>query len=1279
MEIQPSDLFANEFVKNGNSVEPSPRFGDEDNDKDHNNLISSHQSSLIGKFYKQLNLPLQMKQQQQYIDDQEQENIYKQMQQQQQQQQQLNDFEIVIDKDNYELLTITSQNHHQRNSSLRKSQQMESNKNDGFNSPGQEDPHDFSFSQQLDNSSCIMDDQLSMTNQLINNTMTSQSLNNFNILESIQRKPKHSQFYENSNLESSSYANELDSFQMMQQSPPSNSQDAFKQFRTTMGGVQNQSLSQSRTQQNDYQTIDNHQQQSGVQIAFNQSLRQVESKWLDFQKWPESSPLRIELFSLEMQSIYGSYYRNKVKVSELINNLVKEESNRMAYIEAWKHKFRKTQRETMLAYIQTVEKNTEFLESLSTISKPQKSSQSSTSLNTNQSISKNQSIKSMKHQQSIEDLSPRQPPIMIQSQQHNYASTNNENRRKRAERGRSKTPPGELQTINSQQNKSTSSKLIPKLDLKTSININFAGIESQRNYQTQELQPHNKISSQISNDYQNSSFQSKNSHSPNYRMSQSYKNPFKKLVQQRQKLKQLQSPQQIRSPQQSKHNLNSSNKSPRQIENQIGSTSQNQQKSIKSKNSSNDSSPDMPAQLNTDLLSVYSQNQLLNSNNVSLLNSSRKTEQIKEEQVINHNEPYNIKSLSQIDEKQTTDQVEQNQQTVYQMKKSQQKTPVFNLRIDMNQQSDNYLGFKEDSLNNSAQQKESSILQEPLIESNQQINSDVIFEYNDNQAIPNTISNDLNLNQIISDCQESLQQQSSSQHSQDNYDFSQSQVEIQPIEDLDMFIQNQILYSLQSDRSKKSVTFSDHNHVQIFDELQDSQDCQQICDNESKKIIENEEITELEYDEFIESTTTQVDKQIFEEQIKQIVDLDDSQIQGPLRLQNTECKEQITNLKQNDIEMINKAKPIQEPKQELQLEMTQTSQNQYQSIIINQQEKAEFIFHTEPSKKCDQIENQREQQFKPKLNALSLTPQNKSNNQQFQFFKTIDSDIKQGQEFPSFKDFEVFSQQDTNQQGRFSSCCPSRISKLKTHKNYSFKNYVKLDEQLEQLELKFNNQNKFNSIYQHNRRKSVQPKELNFQQIDLNNVPRSLINIAQAYNQGDSIFVNYLLAQQTINDIVKYQDENAFYTISELRLDSQLQCQFRETFNLSQTDYRKYSLLKSYAQFYIPDAKRIQQLREEDGLVIIIKSVKENQKNQLFSRFKNFFNKDYDNHLQIIKLRTLEQAHRSTDKDLVEIRMFYCVDYNLLIDDELKQNNMNIAVQEVKNIMDAIRVYEREL
>jgi hypothetical protein len=68
----------------------------------------------------------------------------------------------------------------------------------------------------------------------------------------------------------------------------------------------------------------------------------LEQKWLDHTNWPESSPLRIELFSLEMQAIYGSFYRNKIKVSELVDKVVKDESNKLAYVEAWKHKFRKS-------------------------------------------------------------------------------------------------------------------------------------------------------------------------------------------------------------------------------------------------------------------------------------------------------------------------------------------------------------------------------------------------------------------------------------------------------------------------------------------------------------------------------------------------------------------------------------------------------------------------------------------------------------------------------------------------------------------------------------------------------------------------------------------------------------------------------------------------------------------------------------------------------------------------------------------------------------------------
>lgn len=35
-------------------------------------------------------------------------------------------------------------------------------------------------------------------------------------------------------------------------------------------------------------------------------------------------------------------------------------------------------------------------------------------------------------------------------------------------------------------------------------------------------------------------------------------------------------------------------------------------------------------------------------------------------------------------------------------------------------------------------------------------------------------------------------------------------------------------------------------------------------------------------------------------------------------------------------------------------------------------------------------------------------------------------------------------------------------------------------------------------------------------------------------------------------------------------------------------------------------------------------------------------------------MKTIESGTRTGDKDLVDIKMFYCVDYKLLIDDELK-------------------------
>jgi hypothetical protein len=88
-----------------------------------------------------------------------------------------------------------------------------------------------------------------------------------------------------------------------------------------------------------------------VQFAFNSSLELVKSRWNAFMDWHESSPIRIELFALEMQSVFGSYYRNKVKINEMLKMLVKEESNRLAYIEAWKRKFKKSQRDSMLEYI----------------------------------------------------------------------------------------------------------------------------------------------------------------------------------------------------------------------------------------------------------------------------------------------------------------------------------------------------------------------------------------------------------------------------------------------------------------------------------------------------------------------------------------------------------------------------------------------------------------------------------------------------------------------------------------------------------------------------------------------------------------------------------------------------------------------------------------------------------------------------------------------------------------------------------------------------------------
>ncbi|CDW86660.1 UNKNOWN [Stylonychia lemnae] len=121
-------------------------------------------------------------------------------------------------------------------------------------------------------------------------------------------------------------------------------------------------ISQSQIFQNQYK----YETQEQLQEAFKNSINLVEQKWMDIKNWPESSPLRIELFSLEMQAVHGSYYRNKIKVQEYVNGMGLQESNKLAYIESWKHKFRKTQKESMQSYVQIVEKNQEMLQRLET-------------------------------------------------------------------------------------------------------------------------------------------------------------------------------------------------------------------------------------------------------------------------------------------------------------------------------------------------------------------------------------------------------------------------------------------------------------------------------------------------------------------------------------------------------------------------------------------------------------------------------------------------------------------------------------------------------------------------------------------------------------------------------------------------------------------------------------------------------------------------------------------------------------------------------------------------
>lgn len=43
-----------------------------------------------------------------------------------------------------------------------------------------------------------------------------------------------------------------------------------------------------------------------------------------------------------MQAMYGSYYKNRIKEDELINNIIKDSDLRQVYIDSWKKQFRKT-------------------------------------------------------------------------------------------------------------------------------------------------------------------------------------------------------------------------------------------------------------------------------------------------------------------------------------------------------------------------------------------------------------------------------------------------------------------------------------------------------------------------------------------------------------------------------------------------------------------------------------------------------------------------------------------------------------------------------------------------------------------------------------------------------------------------------------------------------------------------------------------------------------------------------------------------------------------------
>ena len=65
----------------------------------------------------------------------------------------------------------------------------------------------------------------------------------------------------------------------------------------------------------------------GVKLAFQHSLELVKSKWSLKREWLESSTLRIELFALEMQSEYGSYYKSKEVFKACLHHYLIDKTN----------------------------------------------------------------------------------------------------------------------------------------------------------------------------------------------------------------------------------------------------------------------------------------------------------------------------------------------------------------------------------------------------------------------------------------------------------------------------------------------------------------------------------------------------------------------------------------------------------------------------------------------------------------------------------------------------------------------------------------------------------------------------------------------------------------------------------------------------------------------------------------------------------------------------------------------------------------------------------------